>query len=159
MPSVVERDPMMDGVGKVGADGGGRGRTEGRDWEVWEGWSGGRGVVMGRLLLSTVTRKGGGVGMLLYILSNSLGKSPLLGGGGGRTNLSGFGGEEGRMDRDKEALTFHILWLPSVGVGARRLLKAMVYLPGSSARTRHGAPTYGPCAGNPCDVVQPWMGQ
>ena len=82
MPSVVVRDPMMDGVGKIGADGGGRGRTEGRDWEAWEGWSGGMGVVMGRLLLSTVTRKGGGVGVLLYMLSNSLGKSPLLGGGG-----------------------------------------------------------------------------
>jgi hypothetical protein len=71
----------MDGVGKVGADGGGRGRTEGRDWGVWEGWSGGMGVVMGRLLLSTVIRKGGGGGMLLCMLLNSLGKSPLLGGG------------------------------------------------------------------------------
>ena len=52
--------PVIDGVGKVGADGGGRGRTDGRDWGVWEGWSGGMGVVMGRLLLSTVTRKGVG---------------------------------------------------------------------------------------------------
>ena len=76
---------MADGVGKFGgADGGGRGRTEGRDWEAWEGWSGGMGVVMGRLLLSTVTRKGGGGGVLLYMLLNSLGKSPLLGGGEGR---------------------------------------------------------------------------
>jgi hypothetical protein len=50
---------------------------------VWEkGWSGGMGVVMGRLLLSTVTSKGGGGGMLLHTLSNSLGKSPSLGGGG-----------------------------------------------------------------------------
>ena len=142
VPSVVERDPMMDGVGKIGADGGGRGRTEGRDWEVWEGWSGGMGVVMGRLLLSTVTRKGGGGGMLLYILLNSLGKSPSLGGGEGRIKRSGLGGEGEGVDREREVLTFHILWLPSVGVGARRLLKAMVYLPGSAARMRHGAPKY-----------------
>ena len=133
---------MMDGVGKVGADGGGRGRTEGRDWEVWEGWSGGMGVVMGRLLLSTVTRKGGGVGVLLYTLSNSLGKSPLLGGGEGRIKGSGLGGEGEVVDREREVLTFHVLWLPSVGVGARRLLKAMACSPGSAARMRQGAPTY-----------------
>ena len=123
----VAKIPRADDVGNVGADGGGRGRTEGRDWAVWEGWSGGMGVVVGRLLLSTVTRKGGGGGMLLYILLHSLGKSPLLGGGGGRTKWLLLGGEGGEMGTDREALTFQILWLPSVGVGALRLLKAMVY--------------------------------
>jgi hypothetical protein len=41
------------------------------------------------------------------------------------------------MEADEEASTFHILWLSSVGVGARRLSKAMACSPGFGREHRH----------------------